>query len=423
MGKAKKGSLIIVGAGAAGLIAASELAGKFQVTVLEASDTTGGRIRTIDGMEAGAEFVHGELPLTMELAKKAGATLEKTGGHFYQVSDCDWRRQDDIIEGWDLLLQKMEALKDDITLDAFLETNFAGGEYEELRRRTRAYASGFDVADPVKASVKALYREWSQGMDEMYRIKEGYAAITDHLQQQCEAAGCRILTNKKVKQADWEQDRVKVYTDDGETFEAQKLILTLPAGIMQRKLASHSINITPPLDSYDTAWEQIGYGSVLKILLKFKEAFWAEQQEEVGFVISDQPIPTWWTQLPYDEPLLTGWIGGPYALQWDNKTDEEILEHAVTSLSRIFRRTVTDITALLESHQILRWHTIETALGAYSYETPLSAEARALLMTPVAGTLYFAGEALYNGPHPGTVEAALYSGKEVAERIIGDLAD
>jgi monoamine oxidase len=273
----------------------------------------------------------------------------------------------------------MKGLKEDITLDAFLETHFAGGEYEELRRRTRAYASGFDVADPVKVSVQALYREWSQETTEMYRVKEGYAAITNYLQRECETKGCVILTGKKVKQVDWEQNRVKVYTGEHETFDAQKLIITLSAGIMQQKFGSHSINLTPPLDSYDAAWVDIGFGSVLKILLRFKQAFWTAQQEEIGFVISDQPIPTWWTQLPSDKPLLTGWVGGPYALQWDGKTDEEILEHAVTSLSRIFRRTAADITSLLESHHILRWHTIESALGAYSYETPLSARSQAIV--------------------------------------------
>jgi monoamine oxidase len=82
MGKAKKESLIIVGAGATGLMAAYQLADTFNITILEASAETGGRIRTIEGMEAGAEFVHGDLPLTMELLKKQAPRLKKQAGIF-----------------------------------------------------------------------------------------------------------------------------------------------------------------------------------------------------------------------------------------------------------------------------------------------------------------------------------------------------
>ena len=44
--------------------------------------------------------------------------------------------------------------------------------------------------------------------------------------------------------------------------------------------------------------------------------------------------------------------------------------------------------------------------------------ARALLSTPVEGTLWFGGEGLYEGDTPGTVEAAFSSGLETAKKII-----
>src|ERR1700747_1724765 len=73
---------LIVGAGAAGLMAARELAraGK-RVTVLEARDRCGGRIHALPTgevaypAEGGAEFVHGEAPLTRALLREAGLSL------------------------------------------------------------------------------------------------------------------------------------------------------------------------------------------------------------------------------------------------------------------------------------------------------------------------------------------------------------
>ncbi|RYY11086.1 MAG: FAD-dependent oxidoreductase, partial [Cytophagaceae bacterium] len=70
---------------------------------------------------------------------------------------------------------------------------------------------------------------------------------------------------------------------------------------------------------------------------------------------------------------------------------------------------------------VQNWGAEPYAYGAYSYATVGAPVARAALATPVAGTLFFAGEGLYEGPAGGTVEAALASGQAAARAMLGQL--
>src|SRR5712671_987604 len=79
--------IVVIGAGAAGLMAARELAraGK-RVTILEARDRCGGRIDPLPAeefgypAEGGPEFVHGAAPVTRAVMREAGLSLSPRGG-------------------------------------------------------------------------------------------------------------------------------------------------------------------------------------------------------------------------------------------------------------------------------------------------------------------------------------------------------
>jgi protoporphyrinogen oxidase len=75
-------SVVVVGAGVAGLACASALAsaGVNDVLILEAGDRVGGRVRSVDfhgqSIELGAQWIHGEEGnVALDIAKELGKTF------------------------------------------------------------------------------------------------------------------------------------------------------------------------------------------------------------------------------------------------------------------------------------------------------------------------------------------------------------
>ena len=135
-------------------------------------------------------------------------------------------------------------------------------------------------------------------------------------------------------------------------------------------------------------------------------------------VLSDMPIPTWWTQLPQHTPVLTGWLSGPKSEEIKNEMDEVIIRQSIYSLSNIFNIDINVLTAKLKSYKVFNWANDAYTMGSYSYSTVQSTTARKILSEPIENTLFFAGEALYEGTETGTVEAALTNGLQVASAVL-----
>ena len=120
----KNTDVIIIGAGAAGLMAAYALskAGK-QVAILEARERLGGRMYTLNDdlhTELGAEFVHGDLPVTMQLLKEANIDLIPASGEMWHSRDGKFSKNAEQFEHWDLLMAKLNKLEKDINIGDFL---------------------------------------------------------------------------------------------------------------------------------------------------------------------------------------------------------------------------------------------------------------------------------------------------------------
>jgi monoamine oxidase len=419
----KTENIIIVGGGVTGLMIARELLKEeYIVTILEASDRLGGRIHTIRGssfdrpVEKGAEFIHGSLPLTIQLLKEAGIEYKPVRGTMNRSINGKWKTQDDFTLGWEELMRQMNEVREDVTMDEFLEKNFNDKKYEELRKSVLRFAQGFDLADTSKASVLSLREEWMGEEGEQFRIPEGFEQLISYLEKQCKELGCLIHTSTAVTKIQWQKNDVTVIASDDKIYNSNKIIVTVSLGVLQAE--SPVIIFQPGIDEYFKAAKKIGFGSVVKVLLQFKEAFWKEKKKNIGFLFANEMIPTWWTQLPSSYPLLTGWAGGPQAWPLEDKNDDAILEIALRSLSNVFKRPINELRELLTASAVANWINDRYSKGGYSYCTPESIKALKLFNTPIRNTIFFAGEAFYEGPSPGTVEAALVSAKNAVEKIM-----
>ena len=418
--------VVVVGAGAAGLMAARELAraGR-RVTILEARARCGGRIYPLPATdfgyraEGGPEYVHGDTPVTRALLREAGLTLQPVTGTRWNAEGGVFSQRDDDEPYAGHLDRAMAELKTDLPIAAFLKRHFAAPQYDRLRRNTLRMVEGYDAADPEEASTLALADEWLNGGPNGGRVAEGYGALVDFLAAECRKHGAVVHLNAPVDAIRESGERLAVRCTSGDTHEGDRAILTMPVPLLQ------DIALPPAARAIAAAAVDIGFGNVVKILLRFATRWWAEQRRELanlGFVRSDETIPVWWTQYPAEHSVLTGWFGGPKTQRVAHCDENELIAIALTSLAGTFGLPAEALRRDLLAARAINWANDPFARGAYSYATLRTHAAQSVFWSARGGPVLFAGEALYRGSERGTVEAALASGLEAARMILGTIS-
>ncbi len=431
--KSKK--IIIIGAGASGLMAALQLSkAGFKVEILEARDRVGGRIHTIKNssfsipVEAGAEFIHGRLPVTLGLLKEYGIKYHEAEGRMYRWKNGVIKKEDDFIEHHTLLEKHLKEFKQDITIENFLDTHFTDEKYDDFKQSIKKFVEGYDAADTKLASTLAFRDEWlKDDDDDQYRIEGGYSQLMNALADDCRKYNCAFHFSSIVKEINWKERIVEVISADKRKYIADKVIVTVPLGILQLEESDQrAIIFNPPLEEKKQAAKNLGYGTIIKFLIEFKHSFWNDEKvqeridkklNQLGWIISDEKIPTWWTQLPVKTPLLTGWLGGPDAVSFSAFSDDELLNIACDTLTSVFKTTPDKISELIKTSQVFSWFNDPYACGAYSYATIEWQKHIKVIAEPVADLLFFAGEGLHI-TNTGTVEAAFESGLETVSKIM-----
>lgn len=418
--------VIIIGAGAAGLMAAKCLAEhEVSVTVVEARDRIGGRIFTVENasrtfpVELGAEFIHGRRNEVWEIVRDARLLT-------HEVPDRHWVCTDEHLTEargfWDRLEQVMAGIENSESERSVLDwLNSRRKLSSNLRQLTLNFVEGFHAAPASQMSLQALARSNAASArdsgERAFRVERGYSEMIRRLFVGAGSHGAQVQLNAAVKSIRWEPGMVEVEanTPNGpRVWNAGRVLVTVPLGVLKNR----GIIFDPELTDKTDALGGLEMGQVVKLTLQFRSRFWPV--ENFGFIHADDEwLPTWWA----DERgwVLTGWAGGPRAQWLAQESEDSIRAEALRALSHIFKMPETHLSDLLIGASRHDWSNDPFAGGAYSFTRAGGIQSPDRLAESISDTLFFAGEATDSSGEQGTVHAALRSGKRAASEIFAAL--
>ena len=417
---------MVVGAGAAGLAAARELArAGARFALLEARSRVGGRIWTRRAagapVELGAEFVHGRPAATFAELRRAGLVARRVPSARAGPGGREARRfWADVKE----VLRRLDQKGPDRPFARALER--LRGETRERKAAAARFIQGFDAADLDVISA----RDVREGVDQIdgaarsYRLEAGYDALIGALLREVPP---RTLTRRAVvERIAWGAEGVRVRLRGGREFDARAALITLPLGVLRAPAATAgAVRFVPALPRRKRrALANLRMGAAARVGLLFKPAAWPEIARGFREPFLDDPcggFSTYWTAAPFDRPLVTAWAGGPPALRLCALGRRGIVAEAVKGLARALALPPSRVRAGLRAAFFHDWPADPFSRGAYSYLKAGGGGAREELARPV-GRLFFAGEACDADGESGTVAGALATGRAGAKALLAALA-
>lgn len=439
-------SVIVVGAGLAGLSAAVELLRDgATVCVLEARDRIGGRVWTIrEGFaggqhaEAGGEFIDGDHEEIQRLARELKLELVPvlTAGFSFAIRQAG-RIRPQLKAGSDLwmdlhrrLLPLMRAyrLADQrwdssvayqlarISTASWLEHLGASKELCALAGSLR----GFFLSDPTELPLLILVEQLMSGTPGgggLYRIRggndqltQGMAAVLDEAIHLDQVVTDIVQSAKKVLvTARQKNGAVKA-------FRADYAVITVPAPVVR------SLRFDPPLSPQQReAVSKLAYGPATKTLLQFKQRFWRGSHRRRAYA-TDLPIGTIWEANEEQRgrqgilTLLAGASASQATHDFMAKGGIERILSQLTWLGRGPRH--------LQTFKQIRWEQDPRAGGGYAaFSTAYDPALRQWLTKP-HGRCFFAGEhtsVRWQGYMNGALESGLRAALDVVTAAQGRL--
>jgi monoamine oxidase len=420
--------VIVVGAGVAGLAAAGELGRRgFRVTVLEARDRIGGRVRSVKPrgwtapVELGAEFIHGGNRPLRRLLKQAGVHAEPVNVPMWWHESGNLEAMPDFWPRLARVARRIPWRDHGWSFARFLR------EYRDRisprdRRMMEQYIGGFNAAPLDEISAHVLRADRAGATLDDLKIRGAYARVPAALRANWPRGKIELHLRTVVQAVEWRAHSVSVRIHgSGKIFQARAAIITVPLGVLQ----AGAIRFLPALGAKQKLIQRLGWGHAVRLVLRFRPGFWSApflpavlrgtHGRNFGFInAAAQPVPTWWALSP-PAPVLTGWAGGDAALRLERGGERVVRERALRSLAAILGTTAAHLRGWLLDFQWHDWRRDPFARGAYSFTKVGLEDGGERLAEPIADTLFFSGEA--TASEPGTVHGALESGLRAAKAV------
>jgi monoamine oxidase len=446
----KDTAVVIIGAGAAGLAAASTLVHSgIPVIVLEARSRLGGRIFTIHDelsqfpIELGAEFMHGFAPEIWQPFQNANVPIQEVSGDSWcienaRLTPCNF------FEKVEDILKKMDPRSPDQTFQQFLNRQFPNldrnPELERAKQHALRYVVGFNAADPNLVGVHWLIHEKEAEEridgDRAFRPATGYGFLVDQFSRDIEAGQGEICLNCVVDEVRWRKGGAEVrFQEQGEVAQIQtsKVLITVPLSILSAERGDEHLRFTPKLPvERIRAFQKMEMGKIVKLVFRFRTRFWQsitpddshKSLSNLSYLFTDtQEFPTWWTSMPDDRPVITGWAPFRAAEQLSGLKSEALAGIGIRALSKALLTSPSLIEQQFLKLHFHDWQSDPFSRGAYTFgKVGADGDAAREMSIPIQNTLYFAGEATDTGGNSGTVHGAIASGYRAASQILQSLS-
>ena len=432
-----KPSVVIVGAGLAGLAAALELARRgFGVSVFEARERAGGRVWTLrDGFrgmhaEAGGEFIDDDQDEIRKLARQFGlgeTRVLRGGFSHYRLGDDGRRRMRSAAVGWRrteralgplVRAYRLNGEEWDGPIAAALARRSVAGWLDAIGasidlRATAAAMRGFYAADPDELSLLVHVEQFAAGANPaeraLYRLRGGNDRLPERMTR---AIGTPVRLGHIVRRIVQTRSGVRVTVQDrrGRRTEvaAGYAIVTAPAPL------AAEIEYAPPLpQTQRAAFVRLRYGRATKTLLEFDRHPWRRSGRPRACATDLDLGAVWDASEERRGPraILTLLAGGAAsdatrALLASGGPDPLVARLGFFGIGR----------ARLIAAQSVSWEADRWARGAYAFFDPaFPPPARPLLALPWR-RVFFAGEHTsirWQGYMNGAVESGMRAAEEV----------
>ena len=422
---------IIIGAGIAGLAAGDYLRKKgWDVTILEARERVGGRVwsradwKGKQSVDMGASWIHGISGNPMaERAQKEGIRIvpfdyEKKSVYQKGGSRILSAEETRIEKNFRKTLKLANATAEELSQDVSLRKTFTGAEKKLGWSPDELAQLDFKAHTEIEHEFGASLEELSaQYWDEGEELSGGDVIVPGGLGAIVEpwARGQDIRFGQVVERVSYDRDGVRVKTFQGLEIRAKKLILTVPLGILKKG----TIIFDPPLPKEKTeAIGRIGFGNYQKTALLYDEIFWDPELHLFDWDggATGKEWAEWVNLYPFTgEHALIAFHTAQTAYGIESMTDREIADAATDALASALGKKVPCPKDMVVS----KWGHDPYSLGAYSFmgvgATPAD---RRMLGKPLAGSLYFAGEAVSEN-YSATMHGAYESGLSAAKACWG----